>query len=297
MRVRESDATLGAYIDDIDIPDLSEAEWRELEDAFLKYAVIVFPEVFLTTSDQERFSQRCGELEILTANPLIKTLYVCNVDESGKVLPLNDENFRIVRGNEYWHTDSSYMRISAKVSCLSALTLPDSGGETQWADMRAAYEALEPSVREQISDLAAYHSFYFSQAVLGQKVEVGSKYGFHREGSPMRPLVKLHPDTGIPALFEGRHAYRIPGLPDDEARELMSNLIDFACRTPRLFEHTWSLGDMALWDNRCVIHRVGPYDYRQARIMRHTRVKGDEKSEVAPMLKAEQPPYGISPES
>jgi len=297
MRVRESDATLGAYIDDIDIPDLSEAEWREPEDAFLKYAVIVFPEVFLTTSEQECFSQRFGELEILTGNPLIKTLYVCNVDESGKVLPLVDENFRIVRGNEYWHTDSSYMRISAKVSCLSALTLPDSGGETQWADMRAAYEALEPSVREQISDLAAYHSFYFSHAVLGQKVEVGSKYGIHREGSPMRPLVKLHPDTGIPALFVGRHAYRIPGLPDDEARELMSNLIDFACRTPRLFEHTWSLGDMALWDNRCVIHRVRPYDYRQARIMRHTRVKGDEKSEVAPMSKAEQPPYGISPES
>lgn len=297
MRIRESDATLGAYIEDIDIPALSEAEWRELKDVFLEYAVIVFPEVFLSTSEQERFSQRFGELEILTGNPLIKTLYVCNVDGSGEVLPLDDENFRIVRGNEYWHTDSSYMRISAKVSCLSALTLPDSDGETQWADMRAAYKALEPSVREQISDLAAYHSFYFSQAVLGQKIEVGSKYGFHREGSPIRPLVKLHPDTGIPALFVGRHAYRIPGLPDDEARELLSYLIDFACRTPRLFEHTWSLGDMALWDNRCVIHRVRPNDYRQARIMRHTRVKGDEISEAAPMAKAEQPPYGITHES
>lgn len=289
MKIRKSQQTLGAYVEGVDITDLSDAEWIELKEAFLEFAVLVLPNVFLTTSQQERFSQRFGQLDILTGNPLIKSLYVCNVDEAGEVLPMDDENFRIVRGNEYWHTDSSYMRVSAKVSCLSALTLPDGGGETQWADMRAAYAELDQKVRDRIANLSAYHSFYFSQEVLGQRVEVGSKYGFHRDGAPLRPLVKEHPETGRPALYIGRHAYRIPGLPDSEARELLSYLMDFACKPPRVFEHVWGLGDFVMWDNRCVLHRVRPYDYRQPRIMRHTRVKGDEQTEAAPMTKSEQP--------
>ncbi|MCY4095884.1 MAG: TauD/TfdA family dioxygenase [Gammaproteobacteria bacterium] len=294
MKIRASEKTLGAYVEEADLTDLSDAEWKELKKAFLEYAVLVLPEVFLTTSQQERFSERFGKLDILTGNPLIKSLYVCNVNESGEVLPMDDENFRIVRGNEYWHTDSSYMRISAKVSCLSALTLPDSGGETQWADMRAAYDELDQETRNRIEHLSAYHSFYFSQETLGQRVEVGSKYGFHRDGAPLRTLVKVHSETGRPALYIGRHAYRIPGLLDQDARELLSYLMDFACKPPRVFEHKWNLGDFVMWDNRCVLHRVRPYDYSQPRIMRHTRVKGDEQTEGAPMTKSEQPPYGLS---
>ena len=289
MKIRESKQTLGAYVEGIDLSDLSDAEWQELKEAFLEFAVLVLPGAYLTTSQQERFSERFGKLDILTGNPLIKSLYVCNVDEAGDVLPMDDENFRIVRGNEYWHTDSSYMRVSAKVSCLSALTLPDGGGETQWADMRAAYDALDRATRDRIEHLSAYHSFYFSQEVLGQRVEIGSKYGFHRDGAPLRSLIKVHPETGRRALYIGRHAYRVPGLSDGEARELLSFLMEFACRPPRVFEHVWTLGDFVMWDNRCVLHRVRPYDYLQPRIMRHTRVKGDERTEAAPMAQSEQP--------
>lgn len=294
MRLRETDATLGAFIDDVSLADLSDAEWKEIKTAFLEFAVLIFPGANITTSQQVAFSERFGKLEILTGNPLIKTLYVCNVDETGKILPLDDENFRIIRGNEYWHTDSSYMRVSAKASCLAALTLPDSGGETLWADMRAAYDDLDSDLKHRIADLAAYHSYYYSQETLGQQVEVGSKYGFHREGAPLRPLVKVHPETGRKALYIGRHAYRIPGMPDQEARKLLQSLMDFACKAPRIYEHEWSLGDLVLWDNRSVLHKVRAYDYSQPRIMRHTRISGEVDSESAPISSMEQPSHFIA---
>ncbi len=136
MRIVDSSATLGAYVHDVNLAHLSDARWDELHGVFLDKAVLVFPEASLTTQQQERFSERFGQLEILTGNPLIKSLYVCNVDTEGNVLPLDDDNFRIVRGNEYWHTDSSYMPIAAKVSCLSALTLPK-GRRTDRMDRHA----------------------------------------------------------------------------------------------------------------------------------------------------------------
>lgn len=294
MRIRATDATLGAYVNEVSVASLSDAEWADLHTAFLEYAVLVFPNANLSTVQQERFSERFGKLEILTGNPLVKTLYVCNVDTTGKILPLDDDNFRIVRGNEYWHTDSSYMPVAAKVSCLSALTLPKGGGETEWTDMRFAYEALDSATKQGISKLSGYHSFYRSQESLGQTVDVGSRYGFHRKGAPLRPFVKTHPETGRKSLFVGRHVYRIPDMVDEDAIALRDELIEFACQAPRILQHTWSEGDMVLWDNRCVVHRVKPYDYSQPRIMRHTRVAGDPTSEGAPTNVNEQPSNFVS---
>ena len=121
-----------------------------------------------------------------------------------------------LRGNEGWHTDSSYMPLAAKASVLSAQVVPSAGGETEWADMRAAYDALDEATRRRIAGLSAHHSLYHSQAKIGHVVQTGAGYGFHTKGAPLRPLVKVHPVTGRPALFIGRHAYGIPGL--DEAR-------------------------------------------------------------------------------
>ena len=94
--------------------------------------------------------------------------------------------------------------------------------------------------------------------------------------------MKVHPVTGRPALFIGRHAYGIPGLGDAESEKLLSDLVDFACRPPRTYAHRWSPGDVVIWDNRCVLHRARPYDYREVRVMRHTRVAGDPATELAP---------------
>ena len=147
-------------------------------------------------------------------------------------------------GNEGWHTDSSYMRLSAKASVLSAHVVPSHGGETEWADMRAAYDALDDAMRARIAGLSAYHSLRYSQARIGHVAAVGSSYGFHDEQPPLRPLVKVHPETGRAALYIGRHAYGIPGLDPDESEALLDDLVAFACQAPRVYTHSWTPGDV-----------------------------------------------------
>src|SRR6185503_11413256 len=145
----------------------------------------------------------------------------------------DEHRYKALRGNEGWHTDSSYMPLAAKASCLSAQVVPSAGGETEWADMRAAYDALEEATRQRIAGLSAHHSLYHSQAKIGHIVETGAAYGYHTKGAPLRPLVKVHPVTGRPALFIGRHAYGVPGLAEPASEQLLADLVDFACRPPR----------------------------------------------------------------
>jgi alpha-ketoglutarate-dependent taurine dioxygenase len=106
-------------------------------------------------------------------------------------------------------------------------------------------------------------------------------YGFQDGEPPLRPLVKVHPETGRPSLFIGRHAHAIPGLPAADSEKLLDELLDFACRPPRTWQHDWQPGDLAIWDNRCVLHRARPYDHGEARKMVHTRIAGDPASEQA----------------
>jgi len=148
--------------------------------------------------------------------------------------------------------------------------------------MRAAYDALSEGLKDRIAGLSAYHSYFYSQAQIGHNVEVGAGYGFDAGPSPLRPLVKIHPETGRPALFIGRHAHGIPGMEPEESKKLLDDLLSFACQSPRTYEHRWHPGDLVVWDNRCVLHRARPYDHHQeARVMRHTRIAGDPASEMA----------------
>ena len=295
MQIQSSDATLGAYVFDVNLWDLTDDEWSEIYDAFLQYAVLVFPEANLNTNQQIEFSERFGTLEQLSPDPTVKAFCISNIDTYGKVLPLDNEDQMILRGNEHWHIDSSFMPVSAKATCVSALIVPDNGGgELHTADLRATYDALDAKTKELVSNLSAYHSYYYSQAILGHQAKVGSAYGFHREGAPLRPLVKTHPETGRKALFIGRHAFRIPGMKDGDALDLLQELNDFACQSPRVFEYQWNEGDLAVWDNRCAMHRVTPYDFSKTRIVRHTRVSGDVASESADTNPDEQPPYFVS---
>jgi len=188
---------------------------------------------------------------------------------------------QIMRGNEGWHTDSSYMPLAAKASVLSAHTVPASGGQTEWADMRAAYDALDDATRERIANLTASPPLKRSQARIGHTDASTSYYGFHDGDPPLRPLVKVHPVTGRPALYIGRHAYGIPGIDPLESEKLLDELLEAACRTPRVYEHAWQPGDVAIWDNRCLLHRARPYDHSEARTMRHTRIAGDPATEQA----------------
>lgn len=268
-------ATLGATVSGIRLGALDDAGWQVIEDAFNTYALLIFPNQHLSDDEQMAFGRRFGQLEQgLTMAAL------SNVTPLGELRPADGVVMQMLRGNEGWHTDSSYMPLAAKASMLSAHVVPQSGGETEWADMRAAYEALDGAIKARIAPLSAFHSIRYSQAQLGF-TDIVNSYGYDVEDPPLRPLVKVHPVTARPALYIGRHAHAIPGLSPDESQQLLGELLEFACRPPRIHRHRWVPGDLAVWDNRCVLHRACGYDYREPRVMKHTRVSG-EATEVAP---------------
>ena len=275
------DATFGARITDIKLGAMSDADWNTVEAAFNEYGALVFPEQHLTDEEHIAFCERFGPIELLRGDGE-KAARISNKRAGGGVMTPEEKRFQALRGNEGWHTDSSYMPLAAKASALAAEITPPSGGETELADMRAAYDALDDAMRTLIADLAAYHSLYQSQAKAGFTFKTGDGYGYHTEGAPLRPLVKTHPATGRKSLFIGRHAFRIPGMEDKEALELLDGLLEFACQEPRTYAHSWTPGDLMIWDNRCILHRACPYDYNEPRVMRHVRVAGDPATETAP---------------
>src|SRR5262249_22570111 len=233
------DATLGAVVTDLALARMDAATWKTVEAGFHEHAVLVFPGQHPTEAEQVGFASRFGDIELLAADPEQKAVAISNQKADGSVMGPDEHRFKSLRGNEGWHTDSSYMPLAAKASVLSAQVVPPAAGETEWADMRAAYDALDEATRRRIAGLSAHHSLYHSQAKIGHVVQTGAGYGFHTKGAPLRPLVKVHPVTGRPALFIGRHAYAIPGLTEIESEKLLSDLLDLACRPPRTYAHRW----------------------------------------------------------
>lgn len=278
LAIEPTGATLGAVVTGARLGALAPDEWREIEAAFARHALLIFPGQHLRGEEQVAFARRFGEIEHIV--PSLDTVPISNRRRDGTLLADDEPTMQILRGNEGWHTDSSYMPLAAKASVLSAEVVPSRGGETEWADMRAAFEALDPATRERVGALSAYHSIKYSQAKIGDRGGYG--YGFAVEKPPLRPLLKVHPVTGRPALFIGRHAHAIPGLAPEESERLLDELMDFACRAPRTWTHRWTPGDVVIWDNRCLLHRARPWDHREPRVMHHTRIAGDPATESAP---------------
>ncbi len=278
-RIQPTQATLGAVVSGVRLAALDDADWRAIEAAFHEHAVLIFADQHLAADEQVAFGRRFGQIEYIVPN--LDTVPISNRRRDGTLLSDTEPAMQILRGNEGWHTDSSYMPLAAKASVLSAEVVPSRGGETEWADMRAAYAALDPATRERIGKLSAFHSLKHSQARIGQTDTGGYGYGFSVEKPPLRPLVKLHPVTGRPSLFIGRHAYGVPGLASQESERLLDDLVEFACQPPRTHRHAWKPGDVVIWDNRCVLHRARPWDHAEPRVMHHTRIAGDPATEAA----------------
>lgn len=279
ITITPTDATLGAVVTGVRLATLDDATWHAIEAAFHQHAVLIFPGQHLTSDEQAAFGARFGDFEVIGGgNPAITP--ISNLTKDGRIRPVDDPVIDIIRGNEGWHTDSSYMALAAKASMLSARVVPSRGGETEWADMRAAHDELDDATRERIAGMVASHSLVRSQRKAGFAPSQGF-YGFDDDPDPVRPLVKIHPVTGRPSLFIGRHAYGIPGLSEHESERLLDELLDHACRPPRVLTHRWEVGDVVVWDNRCVLHRVRPWDPTEARVMMHTRIAGDPATEAA----------------
>ena len=279
LAIEPTGATLGAIVRGVDLATLGQATFDEIEVAFHEYGALIFPDQQLSSAAQIAFAERFGKIEQLYADH--KSVPISNKLPNGNLADDESHQMQIMRGNEGWHTDSSYMPRAAKASVLSARTVPQSGGQTEWADARAAYDLLDHATQQRIADLAAYHSLFHSQAKIGHRVAVGAGYGFFDGDPPLRPLVKVHPVTGRNALYIGRHAYGIPGLAPDESERLLDELLTFTCQPPRTYMHHWQPGDTVIWDNRCLLHRARPFDHSEARVMVHTRIRGDRATESA----------------
>ena len=279
MTIERTGATLGAIVNGVRLSEIDTSALVRIKELFLEHALLIFPGQFLDARAQEAFAKNFGAIEVLVEN--MKSIPISNKAENGRLMDSKDEQMKLLKGNEGWHTDSSYMPRAAKASVLSAHVVPPEGGETQWADARAAYDSLEASTKNRLKDLRAQHNYFRSQAKIGHKVAVGAAYGFFEGKSPEYPLVKIHPETGRPALYVGRHACEIPGMESQDAENLLVQLNTHITQEPYVWSHKWAPGDVAIWDNRCVLHRARPYDQSQERLMMHTRIRGERESETA----------------
>lgn len=278
------DATFGATIRGVEVRSLDEDTWEAIHAAWLDRALLILPGQHLTREEQDSFARRFGDLEF-AATP------ISNIDKSGAVhSESTDDVVKSLRGNEGWHHDSTYMPLQAKGAVFSAEIVPSAGAATGFADMRAAYEALDDQTRDVLHGLTAYHSLYYSQGRSGylpsKKNDKGGydNYGYHDGDVSLRPLVKVHPDTGRPNLCVGRHAHAIPGMAPEDSEALLDRLVEDACRPPRTYHHQWEVGDAVVWDNRRLMHRGTPFDMTEPRRMWHTRIAGERESELATNL-------------
>ncbi|HEC08768.1 MAG TPA: TauD/TfdA family dioxygenase [Acidimicrobiales bacterium] len=274
-------ATFGAMVTGVDLAALDEDTWQAIHAAWLEYALLIFPDQNLTDSEQIALARRFGDIELIGGREIVP---LSNVRSDGTLIDESHDSVKILKGNMGWHADSTYMDLQAKGAVFSARVVPPEGGGTAWADMRAAYEALPEDLRTRVQELSAYHSLYYSQSKVGHEHSENTDYigyGFHGQDPPLRPLVKIHPETGRRSLLIGRHAYGIPGLDPDESERLLDELVEFACQPPRVHEHRWTPGEVVVWDNRCLLHRARPWDMTQPRVMMHTRIAGDRPHELA----------------
>jgi len=272
-------STFGAIVENLDVdtvvgPGATPEVWEELYAAWIEYALLILPKVFLTRDQQVELAKCFGSIELLGGQEIVS---LSNVTADG-ALRGEDDMMKILRGNMDWHCDSTYMELQSKGAVFSAEIVPTAGGGTGFADMRASYAALDDQTKALVGGLSAYHSLHHSQRAHGHVHSEDSDYvgyGMEHDGAPLRPLVKHHSVTGTPSLLIGRHAYGVPGLDPADSEMLLAGLVDQACQGSRVHEHHWQPGDAVIWDNRCLLHRGVGYDAdRNRRLMRQSRVCG-----------------------
>ena len=247
-----------------------------------EYAVLVFHDQPLDDEQQLAFTRSLGEIEHAIGTSLrapdeyrLPTTFadVSNLDKHNQVYARDDRRRLFAIGNRLWHSDSSFKVIPAKYSLLHARSVPTTGGNTEFADMRAAYDALDDETRKEIEDLICEHSQIYSRQQLGF-------FDFTDEErtrfKPVRQrLVRTHPSTGRKSLYLASHAGSIVGWPVPEARAFLRDLTEHATQRQFVYAHQWTVGDLVMWDNRRTMHRARPFPVHEPRDMRRTTLVGD----------------------
>lgn len=290
MTVFPAERDFGAEIGDVDLAlPLSEADLAAIEQAFDRYSVLIFPDQQLSTDQHLDFARRFGPLEttIHAARSDAQLRLRAEIADVSNIMPgeriwAEQSRKRLFEmGNRMWHTDSSFRRVPAKASLLYARSIAPVGGQTEFADMRAAYDALSADMQERLRGVVAEHAIMYSRRKLGFT-------DFSDEENQSLPpvpqvVVRRHPGSGRMCLYLASHAGRILGMADEAGAALLQELIEHATQRQFVYAHRWRVHDLVMWDNRCTMHRGKPYDdLRWPRDMQRATV-----SDVAPTCEQE----------
>jgi alpha-ketoglutarate-dependent 2,4-dichlorophenoxyacetate dioxygenase len=261
---------------------LSAVDVATIEAGMDRHAVLVFRDQNITDDQQMAFTKNFGEIEGSRGGNITKDhelrlkqgmIDVSNLDKEGKPLDRSDRRRMFNLGNRLWHSDSSFRAKPAKYSILSARTVASEGGNTEFADMRSAYDTLDEKTRAMIEDLVCEHSLMYSRGSMGFTELTDEERAMMK---PVRQsLVRTHPVTGRKSLYLSSHAGNIVGWLVPESRDFLRDLNEHATQRENVYTHRWRLHDLVMWDNRQTMHRVRRFDETQPRDMRRTTVAGE----------------------
>jgi alpha-ketoglutarate-dependent 2,4-dichlorophenoxyacetate dioxygenase len=261
---------------------LNAVEVAAIEAGMDQHAVMVFHDQDITDEQQVAFSRNFGKLEQAVGSNVTRPedrrlsldlADVSNLDKHNKVLARDDRQRMFNLGNRLWHSDSSFRAVPAKYSLLSGRVVVTEGGNTEFADMRAAYDALDGATKAKIDDLICEHSLLYSRGSLGFGPFSAEEMVTFK---PVRQrLVRTHPVSGRKSLYLSAHIGTIVGWPMPEARDIIRELTEHATQRRFVHSHQWRPFDLVIWDNRQLMHRVRPFDETKVRDMRRTTVAGD----------------------
>jgi alpha-ketoglutarate-dependent 2,4-dichlorophenoxyacetate dioxygenase len=295
---------LGARVEGVDLAGpVDEPAFRAIFDAFQEYSVLVFHDQRLADEPQMAFSRRFGPLETTIRgtgreNRLHENLVdLSNLDpdHDERLMDWTDRRMVYQSGNQLWHTDSSFKPVPAMASLLSGREVPPAGGETEFVSLRHAWATLPDETRRRLEGRVAVHSILYSRSTIAK----GLFDAEHERGLPpvRQALVRANPVNGRKNIYIGSHAWYIEGMPYDESRRLLEDLLALATRPECVYQHRWRQWDLVMWDNRTVLHRGRPWDAsRHRRVMRRTTVAGEGPTAEPPFASRTPAWEGIVPE-
>ena len=283
MEIRRVGPCFAGDVSGIDFTQpLSAGEIGAIHAGMDEYAVLVFHDQRFTDDQQLAFSRSLGELEEAIGTSLraaneyrLPTTFadVSNLDQNNKPFAHDDRRRLFAIGNRLWHSDSSFKVTPAKYSILHARSIPSKGGNTEFADMRAAYDSFDQETKEMIEGLVCEHSQMYSRRLLGFtdfSAEEQARF------QPVRQsLVRTHPSTGRKSVYLSSHAGDILGWPRPEALSLLRDLTELATQREFVYSHEWRQYDLVIWDNRRTMHRARPFPSEEPRDMRRTTLRGE----------------------
>ena len=266
---------------------VSDADFETIRDAFHHYAVLVLRGQDINDEQQVAFSSRFGTLETslgfdqFDGVTLPQISRISNVGNDDKIRPHDHEKSRYHRGNGLWHTDSSFKPVPANASHLSGREVPPIGGETEFADARAAYDAWPGSItgitKADLEDLICQHWIVFSRTLIVG--DIFTEEDKKRLEPVRQAMIRTHPETARKVFYLGSHCHFIEGSDFPKSRALINELTSWITRPEFVYAHTWRPKDLVMWDNRSVLHRGNPWpDEEYRRVMHRTTVAGDGPS-------------------